>query len=143
MRRIPILILLLLALVPATASAAKHSKAPSILYSLDAKDVLVTTSGGTFRVSMPANAPVTWFTDRPDRKAGSIRLVDLYRIWDASGFVKDPPNAALLTSNEGVEHTHVVELTKPRLADHRVSFAIRAVSNAREAGYVHTDDLVA
>lgn len=142
MRRVPILVVLLLALVPATAGAAKP-KAPSILYALDAKGATVTKAGGTFRLSMPANSPVTWFTDRPDRNAGSVRLVDLYGIWDASGFNDDPPNAALLTTHKGVDHTHVVELTKPRSAKGRVSFAIREVPNESEAGYAHTHDLAA
>lgn len=142
-RLLAVVLLALAAGVPASAGAAQKPKAPGILYSLDAKDVIVTTSGGRFRVSIPVNAPVTWFTDRPDRKAGSIRLVDLYRIWDASGFVKDPPNAALLTTHEGVDRTHVVEMTKPKLADRRVSFAIRAIPQAHEAGHAHADELVA
>jgi len=142
-RRVPLLILLLLAPVPATATAATHSKAPSILYSLDAKGARIAKSGGTLWLSLPANAPVTWFTDRPYRNAGSVRLVDLYGIWDASGFSDDPPNAALLTTHKGVEHTHVVELTTPRSAKGRVSFAIRAVPNAVEAGHVHAHDLAA
>jgi hypothetical protein len=146
MRRLPVLgLLLLLALVPATAAAKSKAKpkVPGILYSLDAKEAVISKSGGTFRISMGANTPVTWFTDRPDRRAGSVRLVDLYGIWDASGFVKDPPNAALLTSHEGVDRTHVVELTKPRLADGRVSFAIRATPEETAAGHMHSDELIA
>ena len=141
MRRVPILTALLLALIPATASAATQPKAPGILYSLDAKGATITKSGGTFRLSMPANTPVTWFTDRPARNAGMVRLIDLYGIWDASGFNDDPPNAALLTMHKGAERTHVVEMTKPELATGRVSFAIQAIPTAVEAGHGHTHGL--
>lgn len=64
-------------------------------------------------------------------------------MWKASGFVKDPPNAALQTMQEGVERTSVVEMTKPLFAKGRVSFAIRPIANGREAGREHTHDLTA
>lgn len=107
MRRPPVLMTLLLALVPAAAGAAtpakpvKPVKTPGILYALDAKGAVITPSGGSMRLSMPADTIVMWFTDRPARRAGSVRLSELYGVWKASGFVKDPPNAALQTMTPG------------------------------------------
>lgn len=146
MRRPPVLIALLLALVPAAVGAAtpaKPVKTPGILYALDAKGAVIAPSGGSMRLSMSANTIVTWLTDRPVRRAGAIRLTRFYDMWDASGYVNDPPNAALLTMDKGVEHSHVVEMTRPRCANGRVSFAIRAIPDGAEAGHLHTDDLAA
>lgn len=142
MRRLPALAGALLALVPATIGAAKPA-APTVLYALDAKGAVIAQSGGSLRLSMPANTIVTWFTDRPVRRAGAIRLTRFHDMWNASGYVNDPPNAALLTTDKGVEHSHVVEMTKPRCANGRVSFAIRAIPDGEAAGHLHTDDLAA
>lgn len=112
--------------------------APAIVYALDATGAVIAPSGGSLRLSMPASTPVTWFTDPPARRAGSIRLSELAGVWTASGFVEDPPNAALQTIDNGIERTSVVEMTKPQVARGRVSFAIRQVRKGKEAGRRHT-----
>lgn len=141
MRRLPVLAGALLALVPVTIGAAKPAAAPDILYALDAKGAVIAPSGGSLRLSLPANTIVTWFTDRPVRRAGAIRLTEFTAMWKASGLMRDPPNAALLTTANGVENTHVVEMTKPVSARGRVSFAIRAIPDGAVAGHLHTNDL--
>jgi len=129
----------LLLLVPTVASAAE----PGILYSADARGATIVKSGTTLRLSVPANTRTAWFTDRPERRAGSTTLAGLVAVWDASGFRKDPPNAALLLTHRGETRTHVVTLSDPRHVRGRVSFRLRAVPRGVEAGHAHTHDLVA
>lgn len=134
--------------IPAAAPAmpagdvtgAKAGKT-SILYSIDGRRVKLSRDGATWRLSMPAATSVTWFTDRPHRRAGSTTLSSLAAIWEASGFTDDPPNAALIMQDGGKERTHVVEMTDPRVGHNRVSFAVKAIEGGTEAGYKHTHNL--
>lgn len=141
MRRITIALALglLAAFVPSVHAASAR---PGILYSVDAKGPTVVQSGGGLRLTLPANATVTWFTDRPSRLSGRTNMQGLVDRWDASSFSQDPPNAALVLTDRGVERTHVVKLLRPRHANGRVSFAIRALPAVTEAGYVQTHELV-
>ena len=128
------------ALLPAVAGAA--GTPPGILYSVDAPNAVLTLpGGGPMQLSLPAPTRVTWFTDRPDRRAGSITLGQLAQMWSASGFDADPPNAALVLSRRGQDRTHVVELSLPAITGSRVTFTTRAMPRSRELGYRHTDAL--
>ena len=138
MRRLLLALVVVLVLAPA-AQAAK----PAILYSIDARSATVSKAGKAHRLALPAGSRVVWFSDRPQRHAGTLTLTDLVAIWDASGFVADPPNAAVILAEHGESRTHVVELTKPRVAGSQVSFAMTAVPGAVEAGHAHTHDVAA
>lgn len=131
-------VLLALALVIVAAPAASAAD-PGILYSADARNAKVVKSGKTLRVSLPAGTRTTWFADRPGRHAGTTTLSRLVRIWDASGFRKDPPNAALLLAHKGKVRSHVVTLSDPRRTRGRVSFRVRVVRGGAEAGHRHID----
>lgn len=137
MRRLLLALIVVLVLAPA-AQAAK----PGILYSIDARTATVSKAGKAHRLSVPTNTRVVWFSDRPERRAGALTLKGLVAIWDASGFVEDPPNAAVILTEQGESRTHVVELTKPRVAGSQISFAMTAVPDAVEAGHAHTHDVV-
>ena len=125
--------------VPAEALAAP----PAILYAANARSATVVGQPGSYRLSLPAATAVTGFSDRPSRFAGATTLVAVARIWRASGFAADPPNAALILSRRGRFTTHVVELRSPRIAAGRVSFAVRRIPGAREAGRADRDPLAA
>lgn len=56
---------------------------------------------------------LTWFTDRPDREAGSVSFSDLISQWD-NGFKGVDPNSALIfNDNNGNKDTVVFEQSKP------------------------------
>jgi hypothetical protein len=129
------------AVQPNTTAAAVNSPEVAILYSLDAPDTIITKSGSTFRLSLPAKAAVTWFTDRPARKVGTITLQQFYSMWKSNGFDQDPPNAALLITKKNIETTHVVEMTKSTSAKGRIIFTIKQLTDQSHAGYAHTHDL--
>jgi hypothetical protein len=134
-------VLFAIVLLGLMAPAASAADAPEILFSANPKNVQIVKSGKTLRLVMPANARTTWFTDRPERKAGSTNLRRLAATWTAMGFRADPPNAALILTHKGQIRTHVVTLTRPRIRNGRVSYRIRAVPNQDEAGHRHTDPL--
>lgn len=66
---------------------------------------------------------VEWFTDRPERRAGTMTARALVRGWQAWGFADDPPNAALTGHDLDV----VVELSAPRVRNGRLHFHVAPV----------------
>ena len=69
-----------------------------------------------------------------------MTLAQLEGIWVTSGFVSEPPTAAVILTDKAGDHTHVVELTDARRSGGRVSFQMRPVPTATEAGYTHDED---
>jgi hypothetical protein len=68
-----------------------------------------------FKVSLKGvDSRLTWFTDRPDREAGSVSFDDLISQWD-NAFAGNDPNSALIFKDEsGNRDTVVFEQSKPR-----------------------------
>ena len=94
----------------------------SILFSVLSPTMDIAVSGDAFTLSVPANSSTAWFTDRPDRNAGTMTVADLVSTWSAQGFDTDPPNAAVVVTVNGEQHQHVVELSNPRVEGGMVSF---------------------
>lgn len=138
MRRLLLALAAVLVLAPAAQAAE-----PGILYSIDARTATVTKVGKAHRLALPASTRVVWFSDRPARHAGTLTLRGLTGIWEASGFVEDPPNAAVILTHKGESRTHVVELTHPRVAGTTISFAMTPVPGGEEAGHAHTHGVTA
>lgn len=135
----PCMCRLLLAAILASAILvpSAHAAEPGILYSIDARSATVSKAGKTHRLALPASTRVVWFSDRPARQAGTLTLRGLVGIWEASGFVEDPPNAAVILTHKGESRTHVVELTDPRATATKISFAFMAIPGGEEAGHSH------
>jgi microcystin-dependent protein len=134
--------------VPAAAGAGvlRQTGLPagkSLLFSLQAergtlrrepgtKDRFVLSLGG-----LPSQA--VWFTDRPARQSGAIRLGRFLGAWSGLGFRGDPPNAVLaLTGGKEKADTLAVELGKPRYSPRSgvVTFRVRTLRSLR-AGLAH------
>lgn len=105
----------------ATSTAASATDV-GLLFSVTAPTMQVVAEGTGFRVTIAADSPTAWFTDRPARTAGSFDVVDLVSLWSAEGFDTDPPNAAVVVSANGEQHQHVVELSDPKVTGTTVSF---------------------
>lgn len=92
-----------------------------------------------------ADRDVTWFADRPVRRAGTLSLREVVRDWKKFGFVADPPNAAI-ELDDGAPKADVmtVELGRPRLSADRevVRFGVRriAVKDGALAGHAEGVD---
>jgi microcystin-dependent protein len=121
-------VLVLLGLAAAPAFAAPIPGVPanaSLLFTLDAGGgTLTPAADGTITLRLHgAAANTTWFTDRPDRSAGSITTARLQSEWAGFGFDEIPPNAALVLETAPKHRdTLALELRSMRYdARHRVA----------------------
>ena len=135
------LLLLALALLLIAPAAAVAKPAP-ILYATTAKSATLVKAGTSYRLALPRTSRVVGFSDRPSRTASTGSLIDVARVWAGSGFAEDPPNAALVLTGGGATRTHVVELGTPRITTTTVSFPVRRILGASEAGRADRDALV-
>lgn len=73
-------------------------------------------AGDGYDLRLAEVSPTTsWFSDRPERKAGTQTTGTMISDWEAFGFASDPPNAALVfTDRAKTEDTVIVELSEPR-----------------------------
>ena len=130
MRRIAILVIALSFLCLPSLASAKGE----LLFSVTSGDVRITGPSSTPHVSIPAKAPLSWFTDRPDRKAGVGTAADLAAGWVANGFDRTPPNAALVTTRKGSTMQTIVTLRHPVQQGGRVTFTYRTVGKGSMLG---------
>ena len=102
-----------------TASAA-GTETPQYMFVQIADDVKVDTAAKTFRL-VNVNQQTLYFTDRPVRIAGHIKMDDYLKEWTAQAgkdnFGQDPPNAVLSIYEPGQTEntTAVVEITQPKI----------------------------
>lgn len=94
----------------------------SLLFSALVPSMVISADGAAHRLTVPLDSPVAWFTDRPNRAAGTFDMAALVSIWEAEGFVDDPPNAAVVVSVDGAQRQHIVELSDPTIDGTTVSF---------------------
>lgn len=83
-----------------------------------------------------------WFTDRPSRDSGALRVAPFLGAWRALGFRADPPNAVLALATGGRRANAVaLELGAPRWSARAktVSFPVRPLRMV-SAGLAHLDD---
>lgn len=107
-----------LAVAASSASAASVASLPrdaSVLFALDARSGSLTPTpghGGQYTLILRGIARgTTWFSDRPQRDAGSVTTRSLLGSWRRLGFVADAPNAAVvLDGGRAARDTVALEL---------------------------------
>jgi hypothetical protein len=124
-------LLLLLAFGTSTAAARATGQ---LLYVTTTGDLRITGAHGNIRVSLPARATLTWFSNRPARRAGTSTAASLAAGWNANGFARVPPNAALITQRAGRSMQTIITLTQPIRRQGRVSFSYRVLDDGRMLG---------
>lgn len=98
-----------------TTSSASH---PQFMFVQSAEDVRVDPANKTIRL-VKVNPQTVYFTDRPVRLAGHIKMSDYLKEWTSQAgkdsFKADPPNATLSTYEPGqADNTlAVVKITDP------------------------------
>jgi len=107
----------------AAGAAVAAPATPRLLYAVSAPHATVTTGA----ITVPASSVLSWFTDRPQRRAGRGTVRDVVAGWSANGFDSDPPNAAVVGTRGGEQVQAVVELRRPVLARGRVTFRYTVV----------------
>ncbi len=122
------------AFLAAVIAPSAASAAPEILMAASTSQGSISAAPGRNWVSLPASTAVTWFTDRPGRRAGHTTLRRVAAAWSLYGFRADPPNAAVVVSGAMGTRTHVVELGAPTTRGARIIFRTRPVADGRVAG---------
>jgi hypothetical protein len=116
------LAILLVAAMLSVASAATTSKtsseSPQLMFVQTAEDLKVDPAKSTFRL-VKVNQQTLYFSDRPQRIAGHLKMADYLKEWTAKAgkdnFGANPPNATLSVYEPGQPDNTVVvvELTNP------------------------------
>jgi len=111
----------------AAADADAEKPGPAYLFSFYGTDATVTPVAGSkvaYDVSVPVDAAsteVTWFTDRPNRDAGTMSYEALASLWTKEGkdsFTADPPNVSIVFgSGKGQPKTAIAKMSNTKIVD--------------------------
>jgi hypothetical protein len=105
-------------LIAAGATTSSSADAPQLMFVQTAEDFKVDPAKSTFRL-VKVNQQTLYFSDRPQRIAGHVKMTDYLQEWTAKAgkdnFGANPPNATLSVYEPGqADNTIVVvEITKP------------------------------
>ena len=143
----------------AAAVAADEEVAPAYLFSFFGTDATVKPVAGSkvaYDVSVPvdsASTEVTWFTDRPNRDAGTMSFDALASLWTKEGkdsFKADPPNVSIVFgSGNGETRTTIAEMSNTKIVDNpsgtgQLLQATMTIATGQEAAAIaKADGLVA
>ena len=143
----------------AAAAAADEEVAPAYLFSFFGTDATVKPGAGSkvaYDVSVPvdsASTEVTWFTDRPNRDAGTMSFDALASLWTKEGkdsFKADPPNVSIVFgSGNGETRTTIAEMSNTKIVDNpsgagQLLQATMTIATGQEAAAIaKADGLVA
>ena len=101
-----------------STTSSTSSQAPELMFVQSAEDLKVDPAAGTFRL-VNINQQTLYFSDRPQRIAGHLKMADYLKEWTAqagqNNFAADPPNATLSVYEPGRPDNTVVvvEITMP------------------------------
>lgn len=121
-----------------TASAAT-SETPQYMFVQIADDVKVDAAAKTIRL-VNVNQQTLYFSDRPVRIAGHIKMADYLEEWTAKAgkdnFGGDPPNAVLSVFEPGKSDNTVVaiEITHPQIDGSDLIYNYKLIEGSLPAG---------
>ena len=115
---------------PALAAPTQRTIPTGSLFSVLAPAATVTSSSFSTSISIPGTSPLVWFADRPARAAGTGTAAGLVANWKRLGFTAVPPNAALVTSRDGMTMQQAVKVSNPRTEGSLVTFTITPLRTA-------------
>lgn len=108
----------MLSMAACATTSTVSSQAPQLMFVQSAEDLKVDPAAGTFRL-VNINQQTLYFSDRPQRIAGHLKMADYLKEWTAqagqNNFGADPPNATLSVYEPGQPDNTVVvvEITDP------------------------------
>jgi hypothetical protein len=123
----------LLAGTEPVAPAAAAEETVQMLFVQSAEGVAF----GDGKMTMKAVSPATvFFSDRPERIAGHMTTAEFIPFWGEGkdSFSHDPPNATLSIFGEGEPTNLVVEISKPVLNGHDLTYDIRVLKGTPPSG---------
>ncbi len=103
-----------LAMAAWAAAAAVAADAPQLMFVQSADDLKADPAKSTFRL-VKVNQQTLYFSDRPQRIAGHLKMADYLKEWTAQAgkdsFKADPPNATLSIYEPGKPDNTIVVVT--------------------------------
>lgn len=137
-RRAVLLAAIILSIVAGAAMSAASDEAPQLMFVQTADDLKVDATAKTLRL-VNVNQQTLFFSDRPERIAGHIKMADYLEEWTAKAgkdnFGADPPNAALSVYEPGkTDNTMtIVEITAPRIDDSDLIYDYKLIEGSLPA----------
>jgi hypothetical protein len=114
------------------------SEAPQLMFVQSAEDLKVDLAANTLRL-VKVNQQTLYFSDRPQRIAGHLKMADYLKEWTAqagkNNFGEDPPNATLSVYEHGQSDNTVVvvEITSPIVDDADLIYSYRIINGTMPA----------
>ena len=94
----------MLSMAAFATTSTTASDAPQLMFVQSAEDLKVDPAKSTFRL-VKVNQQTLYFSDRPQRIAGHLKMADYLKEWTAKAgkdnFGADPPNATLSVYEPG------------------------------------------
>lgn len=100
---------------PGSVTPASETDSLSLLFQLEAEaGTLTHVDRATYALELTtAGEQLIWFSDRPDRKAGSMRTDEFVTVWPDFGFDEDPPNIGVTANGVAEGVSLVATMTEP------------------------------
>ena len=113
-RQVFFLASVVLSLMALSATSTAAAEAPQLMFVQSADDFKVDAAKSTFRL-VKVNQQTLYFSDRPQRLAGHLKMADYLKEWTAKAgkdnFKADPPNATLSIYEPGKADNTIVVVT--------------------------------
>jgi hypothetical protein len=133
-----LLVTVVFAMAALATTSAIAAEAPQLMFVQSADDLKVDAAKSTFRL-VKVNQQTLYFSDRPQRLAGHLKMADYLKEWTAKAgkdnFKTDPPNATLSIYEPGkADNTIVVvTLTNPVVDGADLIYSYKVLNGAMPA----------
>jgi hypothetical protein len=123
----------MLSLAACATTSTTSSGAPQLMFVQSAENLTVDAAASTLRL-VKVNQQTLYFSDRPQRIAGHIKMADYLKEWTAKAgkdnFGVDPPNATLSVYEPGQPDNTlvVVKITNPVLDGADLVYGYRIIN---------------
>ena len=130
--RAVLLAAVMLSMVACATTSTTSSESPQYMFVQIAEDVKVDAAATTFRL-VKVNQQTLYFSDRPERIAGHLKMAAYLDEWKASegpdNFASDPPNATLSVYEPGhPENTlTVVKISHPLIDGNDLVYSYKLI----------------
>ena len=123
----------LLSIAACATTSATSSEEPQLMFVQSAEDFTADPAAKTLRL-IKINPQTLYFSDRPQRIAGHLKMADYLKEWTAqagqNNFGQDPPNATLSVYEPGKPDSTlvVVKITNPSVDGQDLIYRYRIIN---------------
>jgi hypothetical protein len=129
----------MLSMAACCTTSTTSSESPQLMFVQSAEDLKVDAEAKTFRL-VKVNQQTLYFSDRPVRIAGHIKMADYLKKWTSQAgkdnFKADPPNAVLSVYEQGKPDNTlvVVKITNPVVDGADLIYSYKIIDGKIPAG---------